>query len=113
MNLTSGEYSPELDEFKVAGVTRTPSLTVRASRVLEAPISMERRVVQILRVGRGPHGLVLGEILQFHIRDDLYDPKTGRLDMRRLRPVGRLGGELYTHVHDLFVMKRPGPKAAG
>jgi hypothetical protein len=33
--------------------------------------------------------------------------------MRRLKPVGRLAGEMYTHVHDLFEMKRPVPRYAG
>jgi hypothetical protein len=46
-------------------------------------------------------------------RDDLYDPGTGRVDMRRLKPVGRLAGEMYTHVHDLFEMKRPVSSYAG
>jgi flavin reductase (DIM6/NTAB) family NADH-FMN oxidoreductase RutF len=113
MNLTSGEYLPEVDEFALAGLTATPSVKVRAPRVLEAPISMECRVAQILRVGRGPHSLVLGEILHFHIRDDVYDRGTGRIDMQRLKPVGRLAGQMYTHVHDLFEMQRPDANYAG
>ncbi len=107
MNLTSGEYPPDVDEFALAGLTAAPGVRVRAPRVREAPIGMECRVAQILRVGRGPHSLVLGEILYFHIRDDLYSGGTGRVDMHRLQPVGRLAGEMYTHVHDLFEMKRP------
>jgi flavin reductase (DIM6/NTAB) family NADH-FMN oxidoreductase RutF len=113
MNVTSGEYPPEVDEFAVAGLAPAPSARVRAPRVHEAPISMECRLTQILRVGRGPHSLVLGEIVYVHLRDDLYDPAAGRIDMQRLQPVGRLAGELYTHVHDLFEMKRPDPNYAG
>jgi flavin reductase (DIM6/NTAB) family NADH-FMN oxidoreductase RutF len=107
MNLTSGEYAPEVDEFAVTGLTAAPSVKVKAPRVAEAPINMECRVVQILPVGHGPHTLVLGEIVQFHIRDDLYNPDNGRIDMYKLHPVGRLAGELYSHVHDIFEMKRP------
>lgn len=107
MNLTSGEYPPEVDEFACTGLTAAPGVKVRAPRVAEAPINLECRVVQILPVGHGPHNLVLGEIVQFHIRDDLYNPTTGRIDMYTLHPVGRLAGELYTHVHDIFEMKRP------
>ena len=107
MNLTSAEYPPEVDEFAVTGLTAASSVKVKAPRVAEAPINLECRVVQILPVGHGPHSLVLGEIVQFHIRDDLYNPNTGRVDMYNLHPVGRLAGELYTHVHDIFEMKRP------
>src|ERR671922_2906960 len=107
MNLTSGEYPPEVDEFAVTGLTAAPSVKVKAPRVAEAPINLECRGVQILPVGHGPPYLGLGEIVQFHIRDDLYNPKTGRIDMYNLHPVGRLAGELYSHVHDIFEMKRP------
>lgn len=107
MNLTSGEYPPDVDELAMAGLTAAPSVKVRAPRVAEAPISLECRVAQILRVGRGPHSLILGEIVHFHVRDELYDAGTGRIDMHRLKPVGRLAGHMYTHVHDIFEMKRP------
>ena len=113
MNLTSGEYPPEVDEFALTGLTAAPGVKVQAPRVAESPISMECRVVQILPVGHGPHSLVLGEIVYFHIRDDLYNPATGRIDMHRLQPVGRLAGNLYTHVHDIFEMKRPSENYAG
>jgi flavin reductase (DIM6/NTAB) family NADH-FMN oxidoreductase RutF len=113
MNLTSGEYPPEVDEFALTGLTAAPSIKVTAPRVVEAPINLECRVVQILPVGHGPHSLVLGEIVYFHVRDELYNPKTGRIDMYNLRPVGRLAGELYTHVHDIFEMKRPVEHYAG
>jgi flavin reductase (DIM6/NTAB) family NADH-FMN oxidoreductase RutF len=56
---------------------------------------------------------VLGEIVYFHLRDDLYDRKAGRIDMHRLKPVGRLAGEMYTHVHDVFELKRPVANYAG
>lgn len=113
MNLTSGEYAPDVDEFALTGLHAAPGVKVQAPRVVEAPISLECRVTQILPVGHGPHSLVLGEIVYFHIRDDLYNVSTGRIDMHRLHPVGRLAGNLYTHVHDIFEMKRPNENYAG
>lgn len=44
---------------------------------------------------------------------DAITPNTGRIDMHRLHPVGRLAGNLYTHVHDIFEMKRPVENYAG
>src|SRR5215510_10255264 len=107
MNVTSGDYAPDVDEFVQAGLEVAPSLKVKAPRVAAAPINMECRVVQVIPVGNAPSNLVIGEIVQLHFRDDVYDPATGRLDMHRLRPVGRLAGHLYTHVHEIFEMKRP------
>jgi flavin reductase (DIM6/NTAB) family NADH-FMN oxidoreductase RutF len=78
---------------------------VKAPRAADAPISMECRLDRVVPVGHA--NLVLGRIVYMHVRDGLYDAATGRVDMRRLRPVGRLAGNLYTHVHDIFEMKRP------
>jgi flavin reductase (DIM6/NTAB) family NADH-FMN oxidoreductase RutF len=113
MNLTSGEYPPEVDEFAVAGLTAAPGVRVRSPRLASAPISMECELRQVIPVGRGPHSLVLGEVVYLHVRDDVYDAATGRIDLHRLQPVGRLAGNLYAHVHDIFEMKRPNPDYRG
>ena len=113
MNQTSAECPPEVDEFALTGLTAAPGVRVRSPRVMEAPISLECRLAQVIPVGRGPHSLVLGEIVYFHVREDLYETSTGRIDMARLRPVGRLAGHAYTHVHDIFHMKRPSESYAG
>ena len=111
MNVSSGDYPPEVDEFEVAGLSVAPGARVKAPRVSDAPIAMECRLDRIVPVGRA--NLVLGRIVYVHVREGLYDPATGRVDMHRLRPVGRLSGNLYTHVHDIFEMKRPNPDYRG
>jgi flavin reductase (DIM6/NTAB) family NADH-FMN oxidoreductase RutF len=111
MNVTSGDYPPDVDEFQVAGLAPAPSARVAPPRLGGAPIAMECRLERIVPVGRA--SLVLGRIVHVHVRDGLYDAATGRVDMHRLRPVGRLSGNLYTHVHDIFEMKRPGADYRG
>ena len=113
MNLSSGEYPPEVDEFALTGLTAAPGVRVRSPRVVQAPISLECRVAQVIPVGRGPHNLVLGEIVYFHVRDDVYDAATGRIDIARLKPVGRLAGHQYAHIHEIFEMKRPNENYKG
>ena len=111
MNMSSGDYPPELDEFALTKLTAASSVKVKAPRVAEAPINMECRLVRILPVGRA--NLILGEVVQWHVREDVYDPATGRLDMHALKPVGRLTGNLYSHIHQIFEMKRPNPDYKG
>jgi flavin reductase (DIM6/NTAB) family NADH-FMN oxidoreductase RutF len=113
MNASSGEYPPEVDEFTVAGVAAAPGVRVKAPRVATAPISLECRVARIVRIGRGPHSVVFGEIVYMHVRDGLYDATTGRIDVAALRPVGRLAGHMYSRTHELFEMKRPNPSYKG
>ena len=35
------------------------------------------------------------------------------IDMHRLQPVGRLAGNQYAHIHDIFEMKRPNENYRG
>ena len=113
MNVSSGEYAPEVDEFTMARLASAPGVRVTAPRVASAPISLECRVSQIVRIGRGPHSVVFGEIVYMHVRDALYDVTSGRIDVAALRPVGRLAGHMYSRTHDLFELKRPNPDYKG
>jgi flavin reductase (DIM6/NTAB) family NADH-FMN oxidoreductase RutF len=113
MNATSAAVAPDVDEFALAGLASAPGVRVSAPRVASAPISLECRLVQIVRVGRGPHSVVFGEVVYIHVHDRLYDAATGRIDVAALRPVGRLAGHMYSRTHELFELKRPNPNYRG
>ncbi|MCC6179899.1 MAG: flavin reductase family protein [Chloroflexi bacterium] len=115
MNATSEEVPPEVDELALAGLTPLPSAVVRPPRVAEAPIHLECRVIQLVDVGHPPQGstLVIGEILAWHIRDDLYDAERQRVRVDRLHAVGRLAGDGYTRTREQFEMVRPNPNYQG
>lgn len=108
MNLTSGEYPSDVDEFGLAGVTPVPSLKVRPMRVAESPIHYECVVSQIVTIGDAPGGgsIVIGRIVHLHIADDLLIGED-KIDIERLQPIGRLAGTAYSHVNDIFHMTRP------
>jgi flavin reductase (DIM6/NTAB) family NADH-FMN oxidoreductase RutF len=107
MNIASGEYPPDVDEFIKSGLTPVPSDVVKPPRVKESMVSMECRLSQIVRIGSGPGGgcTVFGEIVQFHIVDELFD--NFRIDAEKLRAIGRMGGPAYTRTRDRFEMVRP------
>ena len=107
MNLTSPEYPPEVDEFVVSGLTPLPSDLVRPARVAESRASMECSLVQVVHVSPKPLGgsIVLGEVLRFHVADELFD--SYRIDPDLLRAVGRMGGPTYARTTDRFNLERP------
>ena len=107
MNKTAAEYPTEVNEFQVAGLTPVPSDIVRPPRVAESPVNMECRLNQVVPIGEGSrqHGLVIGEIVLMHLRDDIINGH--RIDHRRLRPTGRLAGNMYCHTLDVFELVRP------
>jgi flavin reductase (DIM6/NTAB) family NADH-FMN oxidoreductase RutF len=107
MNVCSGEYPPEVDEFKVSGLTPLPSDLVKPARVAESHVNMECRLVQIVHVSPKPLGgsIVLGEVLRFHVDDALFDDF--RIDPDKLRAFGRMGGTSYARTTDRFDLVRP------
>jgi flavin reductase (DIM6/NTAB) family NADH-FMN oxidoreductase RutF len=108
MNLTAKRYPPDVDEFQVSTLTPVPSQFVRPPRVLESPVSMECKVIQIVELSKRPeaNSLVLGQVVCFHVDDAVLDDK-GRIDPLKLRAVGRMGGVSYCRTTDLFSMIRP------
>jgi flavin reductase (DIM6/NTAB) family NADH-FMN oxidoreductase RutF len=107
MNQTAAEYPTEVNEFEVAGLTAAPSDLVRPPRVAESPVNMECRLVQVVPIGEGrhQHGLVIGEIVLMHVRDDIISGH--RINHQKLRPTGRLAGNMYCHTGDVFELPRP------
>lgn len=108
MNLTSTEFPPEIDEFQVAGLTPVPSVAVAPPRVGESRVHFECRTVQILNFGDvpGAGSVVIGRIVHAHVDDDvLFDGD--KVDVTKLKPIGRLAGSAYTRVNDFFYMERP------
>jgi flavin reductase (DIM6/NTAB) family NADH-FMN oxidoreductase RutF len=109
VNICSTEFPPEVDEFEASGLTPIPSDVVEVPRVKESRINMECKLLQVVHVSSKPLGgsLVLGEVVRFHVNDELF--VNSRIDPDRLRAVGRMGGPTYTRTSDRFNIERPKP----
>ncbi|PTX55364.1 flavin reductase (DIM6/NTAB) family NADH-FMN oxidoreductase RutF [Melghirimyces profundicolus] len=109
VNQCSADFPPEMSEAEAVGFDVIPGQKVKVPRIAQTKIQMECRLHQILPMG-GTEGepnadLVIGEVVMFHIRDDLYD--RGRIDTAKLEPVGRLAGLAYGKVGETFSRPRP------
>jgi flavin reductase (DIM6/NTAB) family NADH-FMN oxidoreductase RutF len=115
MNATSEEFPADIDELLAAGLTAVPSSRVRPMRVAEAPINMECRLVQLVPVGDPTTGstLIIGEVLAWHVRDDIFDADRMRIRQDLLRAIGRMAGDGYCRTRDQFEMIRPNPNYIG
>ena len=106
MNLSSGEYAYDVDEFALAGLQTAPSIDVRPPRVALAPAAMEVKATQFVPVEGTSYTMVLGRILRYHLREGLLRPN-GLVDAKLLNPLARLGGDEYALLGDSFEIKRP------
>ncbi|HEY0739529.1 MAG TPA: flavin reductase family protein [Herpetosiphonaceae bacterium] len=106
MNQTSAEYPYGTDELAATGLRAAPSILVAPPRVADAAVAFECRVEQIVHVGSERGGeVVIGRVLQIHVRDDVY--RDGYIVLDALKPVARLAGNDYARVTDTFSLQRP------
>jgi flavin reductase (DIM6/NTAB) family NADH-FMN oxidoreductase RutF len=100
---SSGEFPPEVNEFKEAGVTPIDSTRIKPPRIAESPVSLECTLEKIVEVAGS--ALILGRVVLYHVREDLM--VEGSVDPRKLMPVARLGDDYYSYLGELFERARP------
>ena len=66
---------------------------------------MECRVVTDRPGGPVAAQLVIGEVVLFHVRNDLY--RDGEINVERLRPLASLAGNQYVRLGETFELDRP------
>jgi flavin reductase (DIM6/NTAB) family NADH-FMN oxidoreductase RutF len=102
------EGDEDRGDFLAAGLLPAPSVKVMPYRVAESPMQMECRVLDVMPVAGGASHLVIGGVVQFHVRDELHDH--GRIDQRSYGPIGKLMDDVYCRCTELYRM-RPGQAA--
>ena len=103
----STDFDPDVDEYEVANLSKVDSLKIRPPRVQEAKVSFECSLNHIVEIGDGKAGsgfIVIGTIVLFHIDDSVYD--NGKINLKKLSPLGRLAGNLYSRNDDTFEIVR-------
>jgi flavin reductase (DIM6/NTAB) family NADH-FMN oxidoreductase RutF len=106
-NASAADVPPEVDEFVLSGLTPVASVVVRPPRVAESPAQMECKLLQVIYTGHGPGSgvIVLGEVVRFHLREDLVEDF--RVDPAGLDAVGRMAGNTWVRTRDRFELIRP------
>jgi flavin reductase (DIM6/NTAB) family NADH-FMN oxidoreductase RutF len=102
------DHPPDVSEIDLAGLPTEPGVKVAAPRVLASPVNLECRLLQSIDVAGT--ALLAGEVVWMHVRDDLLRPSPQTevpvIDPARLRPIARLGGDLYARLGEIFERPR-------
>ena len=95
----------DVDEIALAGLTSAPCHHIRARRIVESPCAMECRVDRLLEYGR--RLIVIGEVVQMHIRRDCLDEAGRYVNPETYQPIARLHADNYITSDRQFVMPTP------
>ena len=102
MHDSSGDFPPDVGEPNYLGLKLAPSTRVAVPRLADAPWAMECKVWKTMNVKDNRH-LIMGEGVNFYIRDELWDPETMRVHMERYHPIGRMFADRYCRTDDRVV----------
>jgi len=106
MNQTAASVDYGIDEVELAGLSTAPSSVISAPRIAEAPAALECREWGTLQIG--DNRLVIGVVLRAHVRDELIDAQTLRIDSEKFSVIGRMASpHWYCRTGDRFEMMRP------
>lgn len=102
MNVSAADFPPGQSELEAAGLHTADSVQIKTPRLAEAAASMECRLHSTQQLGANT--LVIGEVVMFHIADQLIDK---RLHINDFAPIGRLGSpSVYCRTTDRFDVAR-------
>lgn len=108
MHRTSGPYAAGESEVERLGIETADVPWGDVPRIADAPAALACREHATHLIGQTR--VVLGVVEGLYVRDDLVDADRYRIDQDALRPVGRLGGGLYTTTAHLDLGPRPKPE---
>jgi len=119
-NHCSGAYDSDIDEMALAGLTPIPSVLVKPPRVAESAIQLECVLLHsypIIKAGKLCGTVLVGEVKLAHVNKGIYRREEGQngvkhvIDIEKLRPISRLGGDSYGRTVSIFDIKRPEKEA--
>ena len=108
-SLASCEFDKNVDEFSKSGLSKYNSKIILTPGVKESPFIMECKLIEIIDLGGKPGSgnLILGEVVFFHVDENLFD-NDGSINPFKINQVGRNGGGWYTEVKkSLFSLSKP------
>lgn len=95
---TAESFGPEVSEVEEIGFHPTESEKVDVPGLDEPPVRMECRLHDQFPVAGGKVTVIYGEIVQFHLDDDVYENEY--IQYEELDPLARLGPDAYTNLGD-------------
>lgn len=102
MHESSGDFPPEIGEPDYLGLKLAPSSRIKTPRLADTPWAMECKTWKEIDVD-GKRILIMGEGINFYIRDDLWDHAAMRVHMERYHPIGRMFADRYCRTDDRVV----------
>lgn len=102
MNVSAADFPPDVSEVIAANLETAASIKIKPPRIAQAQASLECKLFKSEPLGA--YTLFIGEVVMFHIADELVGP---RLRINGFEPLGRMGSPaVYCRTRDRFDFPR-------
>lgn len=105
INATSAPLPATESEIAHAHLTHISSERIETPGIREASVRFECTLAHALVLGNDETDLLIGEVVYYHIDDDLY--QNGSLQSDSYQPMSRLGRSDYASIGEVRSIKRP------
>ncbi len=108
VNAASGDYKNDQSEVDLVGLHSIRSQSIEAPGIAESPVRFECEVERLIDLeddNETTGVLVIGRIKRMQVTREGFTE--GRIDAKKLDLVGRLGGNQYTKLGEVFELERP------
>ncbi|WP_427706650.1 flavin reductase family protein [Staphylococcus sp. Mo2-6] len=108
VNKTAAPIERKRNELERTNLTCIDSELVSVPGIQQAKVRMECKLNRIIPLGDPQEGsdLIIGEVVMFHIDDDVYF-EDSKIDAQALAAVSRLAGNDYASLGETFTIVRP------
>src|SRR6476659_517182 len=100
---SSREFPAQVSEVSELCLNISPSEQVSVPRLTAPPVAMECKLRHCIEFGDTRSRFLVGEVLLFHIRDDLL--RDGKVETKALDPIARIAGPNYARLGEIVTMK--------
>ncbi len=109
MNITCSPLAKGESEIELALLETMESKLVKPKSLKTSPINMECELYKLVDLPvlkeNEYNGIIIGKVIGINIKDQFI--KDGIIDVKKLKPLARLGYMDYSVVDDFFQMNRP------
>lgn len=102
VNATATAFPRGISEFDAVGIAREPSLRVKPPRVAASPVALECELHSMVRLGDST--VVFGRVVHAAVSEAVL--VDGHPDVRKLRPLSRLGKDEWGTLGEVLELKR-------
>jgi len=108
MSDCAAALAPDQSELAFAGLTACASRKVAVPGISEAPVRLECTLFELRQITERRH-LCIAQVQAVSANEGIIDPETLYVNLDTYRPIGRLMGDSYAELGEVFELSVPTP----